>query len=267
MDAHKFLKASDARTKRGLVTFDIDLTTAIVDRVINSPGTLFYLDKASTGICSVEGSVDQGTSGSPLLASAGFSLFNENGFSGFRISAAAQAGKMLRVVIASGVTIKPGDSVQSGSLGTATVDGGLARTINNQAFLLSLGVAAVAANNNHIQLWNAATNTKSLILESFSMGSSTAQTLAVGQLNSALTTGGAFGSPKNLFSTAGVGQIRNQSNVGILASGILGFQVAANAPFVVNLREPMVIRPGYGVIVVATVVNTDLTANFEWFEQ
>ena len=121
MDEREYFRASKARTQRGLISLTIALDTAIVDRVINSPGTLFYLDKSSTGICTVEGSVDQGTTGDTLLASAGFSLFNENGFSGFRLSAPAQAGKILKVVIASGVSIKPGDAVVSGALGTQTV--------------------------------------------------------------------------------------------------------------------------------------------------
>ncbi len=268
MDARKFLDAKAARVTRGLVTLDYDLSTAIVDRVITSPGTLFYLDKTSTGICFVQGNTDQGFNESPLLASPGFSMFDENGFSGFRFSAPAQPGKVLRVVIASGMTIKPGDPVQSGSVATPTVDAALARTIAGQAYMGGSYCAAVAAQYSHIQLWNAATNTKDVILEAFSISSSVATGFSVLSDNVARFVSAGLGTNKKPPLGSGIGNVRTENNAAQQGVGFyLGYSLSAGAVQTVNLREPIVLRPGNGVNVVCVAVNVAISANFEWFEQ
>lgn len=268
MDDREFFRSSKARTERGLITFDIALDAAIVDRVINSPGTLFYLDKTSTGICTVEGSVDQGTTRDSLLASPGFSLFNESGFSGFRISAPAQPGKTLRIVIASGVTIKPGDPVQSGAVATPTVDAALARTNAGQAYLGDGFCSAVAAQYSHLQLWNAAANPRDLILEAVSFSVPVAASVSVLVDNAIRSTVANTAFNKKTGSPVGYGVLRSENNVAIQGTAYgLGYNMAAGVVQTVNLKEPIVIRPGYGINVVCGVVNTALSANFEWFEQ
>lgn len=266
MDGKEFFRASQARTQRGLTTFDIALDSAISDRIINSPGTLFYLDKTSTGICTVEGSVDQGTTGNALLASPGFSLFNENGFSGFRISAPAQPGKVLRVVIGTGVTIKPGDPVTSGAVATQTVDAGLVRTLNNQAFLNSGGQGAVAGQLAHSQLWNPAASGKRLVIEAISYSTSTGQQIAIGRF-AATFGGGAAGVSKYMTGAAGVGLRQLTTNAASQLTGqMLSYTVAAASVQTINFKEPIVVPEGAGFGAVCTAVNTDLSVNYEYFE-
>ena len=266
MDASKFVNAQTARMMRGLVTLDFDLTTAIVNRVINSPGNTFYLDKQSTGICYVQGNTDQGFNDSPLLASPGFVLYDEAGFSGFRFSSPAQPGKILRVVIASGMTIKPGDPVQSGAVATPTVDSGLARTIARQAFLAPHIVQAVAAQYPHTELWNP--STKNLILESMSVSSTTAQQVLFGSYTATLATGPQQGVSKYVNGTAPTAQTWKTNNVASQVSQQhLIFSLSAAAPQIINFREPIVIPPGFGFGVQGLTVNTDLLVNYEWFEQ
>jgi hypothetical protein len=259
-----FFRASQARTQRGLTVFDFALDTAIADRVLNSPGTLFYLDKESTGICTVEGNVDQGTTGNALLASPGFSLFNEQGFSGFRLSADAQPGKVLRIVIATGMSIKPGDAVTSGSVATQTVDAGLVRTLNNQAFLASGAQGGVVGQFSHSQLFNS--GTKNIVLESMSLSSTTGQIIPVGRF-SATFGGGLAGHSKFIGGATSVGVRQLATNAAsLLTAQMLSYTVSASSVVVINFREPVVITPGNGFGAVATVVNTDLSVNYEYFE-
>ncbi len=274
MDDKSFFRASVAREQRGWVTLDFDLTAGLADRVVNSPGTLFYLDKTSTGICTVEGSVDQGTTMNPLLASPGFSLFNEAGFSGFRINASAQPGKTLRVVIGSGITIKPGDPVSSGSIATQTVDAGLVRSLNGQAFLgTANNNAPVAAQNPNVELWNPAASGKSVIVESVSFATQTAQTVVLGDSSTALATLMANGSvmskqPAGAVGTsAGKAEVRYTNQVGAPIINSIGqYLIAANIPNLITFKEPVVLLPGRGLLLYGVTVNTYLLANFEWFE-
>jgi len=266
VDNKDFFRASRARTERGYTTFDIALDTAINDQIINLPGTLFFLDKSSTGLCTVEGNVGQGTSRNPLLASPGFSMFNEEGFADFRISAPAQPGKVLKIVVATGMSIKAGDPVQSGAVATPTVDSGLARTIARQAFLAPHIVQAVAAQYPHTQLWNP--GTKNLILESMSVSSTTAQQILFGTFIATLTTGPTQGVSKYANGAAPTAQTWKTNNVASqISQQHLIFSVSAAAPQIVNFREPIVIPPGLGFGVQGLTVNTDLLANYEWFEQ
>ena len=268
MDTRKFLDAKAARVTRGLVTLDYDLSTAIVDRVITSPGTMFYLDKTSTGICFVQGNTDQGFNESPLLASPGFSMSDENGFSGFRFSAPAQPGKVLRVVIASGMSIKPGDPVQSGSVATPTVDAALARTLAQMAMLAGITAPAVAGQFAHAELWNPAANTKKLYLESMLFSVATAGIVFMGDFSAALASVGPIGFDKYVGGTAGVGAVRYENNaVAQITSIWTSFNMAAGVNQVLNFREPIVISPGKGVVLQSSPVNTNLSVTFEWFEQ
>jgi hypothetical protein len=270
MKDQDFFRASQARTQRGLTTFDIALDSAIVDRVINSPGTLFYLDKTSTGICTVEGSVDQGTTGNALLASPGFSLFNEGGFSGFRISAPAQAGKVLRIVIGTGVSVKPGDAVQSGSVATATVDGAKARTLNAQAFRAAIVVGIVAGQYPHVQLMNPTGSGKNIFISSVSFYSTLAGPIASGFYSTPLTTLWGGGLTKLNGGTSGVAQRRVKNDVTLLvaSNNVTDLTaLAANTTYQFKLAEPLCITPGNGFVVLSQTIASDLVASFEWFEE
>lgn len=268
MRADKFVHAAVARTIRGAVTIDVDLSAAISNQVINTPGNLFYLDKQSTGICYVQGNTDQGYSDSPLLASPGFSMLDEAGFSGFRITSPAQPGKVLRIVIASGMAIKPGDPVQSGAVATPTVDSALARTNAGQAFLGTGFSGAVAAQYSHLQLWSAASNPKDIILEAVSFSTSVASTVSmlVDSVIRANVANAAFA--KKTGAAVGYGALRSENNAAIQGTAYgLGYNTGANVVQTINFREPVVIRPGFGINLVCTVVNVALSGNFEWFEQ
>jgi hypothetical protein len=271
VDSKDFFRASKARTERGLSTFDIALDTAINDQIINLPGTLFFLDKSSTGICTVEGNVGQGTSRNPLLASPGFSMFNEQGFADFRISAPAQPGKTLKIVIATGMSIKPGDAVTSGAVSTQTVDAGLVRTINGQAFLGNQNnLAPVAAQNPNVSLYNPVGSGKKLIVESLSFSTTTAQTVVMGDTSTSLasTLGATFQASKYSGGAAPLGQCRYTNQAGApMVNYWAQFPIAASAIFQLALKEPIVLPEGRGLLLYGATVNTYLQANFEWFEQ
>lgn len=272
MDNKDFFRASRARTERGYSTLEFSLETAIADQVINVPGTLFQLDKESSGICYVEGNVGQGTSRNLLLASPGFSMLNENGFADFRITAPAQPGKTLKIVIATGMTIKPGDPVQAGAAVLPVVSGGDARTWAGQAMIGASQAPPVALNNAHVQLWNpgmAPAVTKTVFCSKIIVTSGTTQwvTMSTTYLV-AVTSLYAAGYSKRAAWSASQAQCRYQNNVGLLTGQACGlFLLGAADELVLEFDEPIALAGNTGLILMAGTVNTDLAATFEWFER
>jgi hypothetical protein len=165
--------------------------------------------------------------------------------------------------------------VVSGALGTQTVDAGLVRTLNSQAFIgTANNNAPVAGQNPNVSLWNPVGSGKNLIVEALAVSTSTAQTLVVGDTSTALATAMAAGSvmsklPAGAVGTsAGVGQTRytNQAGAPIINSP-WQWQATANVPIQIPLREPIVLQPGRGLLVYGVTANTYLMMNAEWFEQ
>lgn len=272
MDSKDFFRASRARTERGYSTLDFSLETAIVDQVINVPGTLFQLDKESSGICYVEGNVGQGTSRNLLLASPGFSMFNEHGFADFRITAPAQPGKRLKVVIATGMTIKPGDPVQAGATALPIVSGGSARSNADQAFIGWTTAPATALNNPHVQLWNPSMSpatTKTVYVTELTVTTPTAQTVYLSSAwLTALATLHAAGVSKLVGGRAAQAQGRQTVNVGLLTGSACGaYNLNANDPLTIQFPEPFALPGNTGLLLMGGTVNTGLTATFQWLEQ
>lgn len=147
------------------------------------------------------------------------------------------------------------------------IDGGLSRALSGLAFIGTDVCSAAAAQYPHVQLWNPAESGKNVYVPAFSVSVAVAQVVNVGSLTTGITTTAADFGPKLFGAAAGVASVRSQS-IGtiVITKKINGMFIAANGSYDFQLREPIVLGPGVGLVLVGGTVNTTITGNFEWFE-
>ena len=151
------------------------------------------------------------------------------------------------------------------------VDGGYARTLLGEAFM---GVASIAADPAKVcgaEVWNPVGNTKNLIVKRYTIAST-----AGGQVHVRLT-------PQMLAQVNNNGYAKNpmiadsaaQMRVGQLAQVSDYFfgnkvdqtSVAPASADKCVLQEPLMVPPGWGVLVHAIALNVDVTVALEWHEE
>jgi hypothetical protein len=262
-----FQSAAFTETQRNFTYFDKSLTTALTDVVIESPGDFLYIDQASTGVVRVELNMRQGGSLAPITLAAGGSI--ECDFSSVKITANAQINKSVRIVIGNGARIKGGANVNASSMSVSVVDGGKLRTAAGVAFTANVYVSAVAAQLAHVQLWNPSTTGKNLIVEKMYIASASACAMHVRSSTAALAAAYASAPTSKLFggsaSVALLKYTNNAAEQGVAT--LLSAYLKASDNFTPELREPLIVPPGYGVIVNSFAVNTDIGATFEYYEE
>lgn len=149
------------------------------------------------------------------------------------------------------------------------VDGGKARTLANRAFSGNASVGQVAGQFGRIQLWNPATNTNRLVVESVDFeAAATGYTGALYINNTVLATLEEMGQSKlsgGAASLAGI-FIDNTATPPVFPL-MMQFAVQANSMQFKKFNEPIIILPGYGLEVYLTTVNVQVLANFEWYEE
>ncbi|KFL54383.1 hypothetical protein JM78_04595 [Burkholderia pyrrocinia] len=149
------------------------------------------------------------------------------------------------------------------------LDGGKSRTMANSAYGGYGQQPAVAAQYSRIQLWNPATNTNRLVLEQLAVYAGSLSTMALESSTAQLANFVDFGQAKLLGGTASVAGCYSDTTVTVPPTNMMigGYPVAAGILQNIPLREPIVIRPGYGLIVGCQTVNNGTTASFEWYEE
>lgn len=154
----------------------------------------------------------------------------------------------------------------------SVINGELNRVKANQCFI---GVSAsinVAGQCSAGQLWNPAASGKNLVLNKVSVMSGTGganMAYWLNRHNAALTTLMA-GMPQSklIGGAAPVAEIRTAAN-----AAMIGAQLAyVGTPGVYEskdfqLAEPVIVPPGYGFVVQATIVNVASFATFQWNEE
>ena len=127
---------------------------------------------------------------------------------------------------------------------------------------------AVAAQNSHVQLYNQPTSTRTLVVRRIVVRP--AASVSVMRLTSfatALTTLSTALSNKKLKGPDPQGEVRTQTNAGILGVIIQVFRVAGTVTYEVLLKDdPIIVTPGNGIVVADGTVNESLTVGFEWVE-
>jgi hypothetical protein len=244
---------------------DIALDVATSNQIFNISGDFIYVDASSTGVVTLELNNQYNDASAPFQASPGFGL--NALFKQVKLSWAAQVGKKVRILYSTGDKVVPTNSTTINGY-VNTVDGGLSRTLAGIAFVGSVAAGVVAAQYAHGQLWNPLGSGKSLFLEAITLSSATAQVAYFGRSNAALPTAGAATLNKLLGASSGVGLLKFTNNaVQQYAQNGLAYSIAANSVSTINFREPLVAAPGTGFVAFSNTLATDLTCNFEWYEQ
>jgi len=150
------------------------------------------------------------------------------------------------------------------------IDGGKARVLADATYIGAASQIAVAAQNSHCQLWNPAGSGENLIVEQIFLASTVNTGYLVRSSIVALTSLGGTGYSKKIRvgQAASSAELRYQANAGLLGLNpmfLLNAAVNTSAPYVP--REPIVVAPGSGLLIVGQSLNADITASFEWFEE
>lgn len=149
------------------------------------------------------------------------------------------------------------------------LDGGKSRTLANMAFGGVVTSPAVSAQNSRVQLWNPAGSGIRCVVESIQVVNGQAG-YEGGYLafNAAqLTTVAPAGIAKLSGGNAPVAKLC----IDATASGATGSESSIIAPaqaaYQIKFAEPLVVTPGYGLLVWGATLNQNMQANFEWYEE
>lgn len=148
------------------------------------------------------------------------------------------------------------------------VDGGKARTLGNTAYGAGGANAPAAGQYGRVQLWNPATNPNRLVVEAVTLFSSATANVGILTSNAKLGVAGSLGQPKRLDGVQSVAGIATDSTAAPgNAAQIASYGIVANSMQTLKLNEPVVVPPGYGLMLLANVANSQVQANFEWYEE
>lgn len=148
------------------------------------------------------------------------------------------------------------------------VDGGKARTLAGQAFMCWNNVAANAGGRVAHQIYNPEGSGKNLVIEQLQMSAPVDAYLGVGFINSALSAdiGPATSKCSNGPLSTAIRRWTYMTDFSAVAT-IYTSQVKAGVNTERKFNEPLVVRPGWGVLVFAGANNVEVAAGFEWFEE
>jgi hypothetical protein len=149
------------------------------------------------------------------------------------------------------------------------VDGGKSRTLANTAFQGTTAGLSNAGEYPHAQLWNPVSSTKRLIVKQVFMSSTVQQQVALVFHNAALTSLTATAQSKLANAASSVAETRSQSSATLLGigAGFVAPYLAASGNMVVTFTEPIILLPGWGLVLRGGVVASQINAAFEFIEE
>lgn len=150
------------------------------------------------------------------------------------------------------------------------IDGGRLVTLSNQAYVANTTNGPSVGNYCMHQLWNPPGNTKwasvsRVIVSGYSGGNA----FQLRPHNAALVTLGNAPQPKLVNTGASASTMENRYDVAaaIVGGTVLGIVwQAVNAAWAFDFKEPIVLRPGQGLLSVNGNANTPLATNFDFYE-
>lgn len=153
----------------------------------------------------------------------------------------------------------------------SVIDGAKNRTIAGQAFLVSQGSGPVAGQVSHVQLFMPVAATVRAVITKIN-GSTSAAGAQIQALeySTALATLTGNAPSKLIGAAASVAEFRQESNAAALGTGGMHLQeyvAALTQPPWLELREPIVLRPGKGFVIRGNAVNSSVIGTFEFFEE
>lgn len=247
-----------------------DITVAANGRQdVQAPGTFFYYLNGNAGGADNTITLTLGMGGTKVVLKPGQSVRLPDGakeISDWVIGNYANSATILGQVL-----IGRGDFKDTNVVGTVqVVDGAQARTLANQAFFAAIGSGAGASQYAECQLWNPAGRTVSLVVESLEL--SCAVSTSVNLWMGAVALGSVQSNPASKLS--GGANSGAQSRVSSPttpdtagATQLYGCQLGANLPYQKVFKEPVVLKPGYGLFALNNTTNQTLNFGVEFFEQ
>lgn len=148
------------------------------------------------------------------------------------------------------------------------IDGGRLITMNGDAFGGWAQLGGTAGNYTHLQLWNPAGRTKNIALSKIIIGSGTGSpVLQLRWYATPLATLWANPNSKKLGAANSTAELRNETPATIYGNGAnLKVWGIANTPYPFEFKEPLIIQPGMGLVVVNDTVNSHAYACFDFYE-
>ena len=164
----------------------------------------------------------------------------------------------------------------------AVIDGGKARSLSGNMFMSALTRDAQAGKYPALQVWNgpppppeliAFNPTYNLVIQKITVSSSQAQKIKWGYNRDPIGVGG-LSDPSSTRPFSRKTGIRQSAGYSMTASrdAILDFKlmgvcnVQSNGTVMYELREPLVVGPDYGLVIVGCEAGTDLSAMVELFD-
>ncbi len=234
-----------------------------VPKVFNVHGNFLRI-KSTSGFSSNSVTVEFFKGQSPLpvdldSSDAGDRAFVPGGFDCLRVTSAVTQG--LKLQVARG---EVGSDRITGEV--SVINGALSRARAGVSFFYGVSVAAVAAQYSHLQLWNPTVD-RLAVVTGATFYSGVASGVRLSRHAVALTTLVSAGESKYIGGPVSAMQIRSQANAAIF--GTLIFQVVSDGAQTLPLpfREPIVVPPGGGILIVPSVVNAPVNGGFEYFEE
>lgn len=151
----------------------------------------------------------------------------------------------------------------------SVIDGQNARTKQNIALQCGSFLAGVAAQFSMGQIFNPAGSAQNLIVTDINFGSSTATNMQLRSHNAALASAaGSVHSKNRNFTTSAVFQIWQENNT-VLAGVTIGgrYLVQANDTFTYKPTDPILLPPGFGLIVANQTLAADLYFNIQAYSE
>lgn len=198
-----------------------------------------------------------------LKPGQGFRLDSRT-FGSLQISNAGGAATIIGMV-----TIADGGFFDNRVTGSVEViDGGKARTLGGGAFMASTQCVAGAGQNPYIELWNQVGSGKNVVLESVSYSSTVNGGIGFKLHNVGISTFAANGISKFAGAAVSLASLRTQASAAAIGGGNL-IQTSINAGTFQTFafKEPIVLPPGNGFLIVQSTQATDVSAAFEWYEE
>ncbi|SKC92262.1 hypothetical protein [Paraburkholderia hospita] len=149
------------------------------------------------------------------------------------------------------------------------LDGGKSRTLSGASKIACVSSTGAAGTFARVQLWNPANSNLRFVLEAITIATGGVNDSAVMVYQTAaLSTLFQLGQPKLAGAAASVGGVYLDTTAtpGAPPEGI-AIALPPYTTFTYKFSEPVVLPPGYGCTLWATVANAQLVANYEWYEE
>ncbi|WP_250479016.1 MULTISPECIES: hypothetical protein [unclassified Caballeronia] len=151
------------------------------------------------------------------------------------------------------------------------VDGGKARTLNGTAFSVYGVAQAVASAYGRVQLWNPASNTNRLVVENVTIftggGGPQAAKVQFSTVKLATTLQAGISKRADGAASSALACIDTNATFGADVGSLMALSAQTSSSPGFKLAEPIVVPPGYGLLVWASGVNTLFGTSFEWYEE